>query len=74
MAAHGVNVSAAQLVVGKRDVEFSIYEDGNRFGRLEVSQGAIVWRPRNKKKGYRLTWRQLDRLANEWGKRGWFPI
>jgi hypothetical protein len=36
---------------------------------LRVSRGAVVWIPAEKSKGHRLRWRQIDRLAQEHGRR-----
>lgn len=60
--------------VAHKDIVFKIRKDGRAFGRLKVSKGAIVWLPGNKSKGYRLTWQQLARLAQENGRRGDYPV
>lgn len=74
MASHSVKVTAADLQVGIKNVEFVVMQDGEKFGRLEVSQGAIVWRPARKLKGFRLKWSQLDEMARTRGRRGQYPI
>ncbi len=61
------------LPVGPKDIVFRVKGDGTHFGRLKVSKGTIVWLPGNKRKGLRLNWEQLDRLARAGGKRGSFP-
>ena len=38
-------------------------EQGGVLGKLEVSRGAIVWYPRNHTYGHKITWSQLDALA-----------
>lgn len=44
------------------------------LGRLKVSKGAVVWLPGNKSKGYRLTWDQLAKVAQESGVHGSYPV
>jgi hypothetical protein len=40
------------------------------FGRLEVSNGSVVWTPVNEEYGYKLAWSKLDQLAQEHGQKG----
>ena len=51
--------------VRTKDVVFKIYQEGEKFGELRVSQGAVVWRGRKDKDGRKLGWRRFDRLMQE---------
>jgi hypothetical protein len=72
--AHDVKFHVPERPVGNADIEFRVRKDGVLFGRLKVSRGAIVWLPGNKSKGYRLSWDQVDGLAREHGRHGYYPI
>jgi hypothetical protein len=54
--------------VGVKDLVFVVRRNRAKFGELRVSRGAVVWIPANKSKGRRLSWQQLDQLAQENGK------
>lgn len=60
--------------VGNKDIVFKVRKDGEVLGRLKVSKGALVWLPGSKSKGYRLSWDQLARLAEDNGRWGSYPI
>jgi hypothetical protein len=68
MADHDVYFSIPERELGRADVEFRVKRDGGAFGRLRVSAGSLVWVPVNKQYGYKLGWKQLDKLAQEHGE------
>lgn len=52
--------------LGKADVEFKIKRNGNEFGTLRVSKGAIVWFPRKTRvNGRKILWNDFDRFMRE---------
>jgi hypothetical protein len=67
MAKHEVMFSIPERQLGKADVEFSIKRDGKAFGRLKVSNGTIVWVPKDQTYGYKMTWVEFDQLMNNHG-------
>lgn len=69
MAQHKVRFNLPSRPLSHADVIFSVREDGEKFGELRISQGALVWFPRNKKIGYRLSWKKLDELFQSEGRR-----
>ena len=69
MGQHRVNFDVPDRPLAHADVIFTVYEDDDKFGELRISKGAVVWFPANKVRGYRLSWKQLDRLAQK-GSRG----
>jgi hypothetical protein len=69
MAQHQVKFSVPERPLGKADVEFDIKRDSEALGRLKVSNGTIVWVPRNMTYGYKLNWVKFDELMRERGKR-----
>jgi hypothetical protein len=67
MAQHDVKFTVPERPLGKADVEFSVKRDGEAVGRLKVSNGTIVWVPRNRKYGFRLGWVKFDDLMQQNG-------
>ena len=51
--------------VGRTDIEFDVKRDEAMLGTLKVSQGGIVWRPRDYRYGYFLNWDKLDQVVEE---------
>jgi len=49
-----------------KDIEFDVKSDGDMLGTLKISRGGIVWRPRDKKFGYFLTWEKLDETLSKY--------
>jgi len=70
MGQHRVNFNVPDRPLAHADVIFTVYEDDDKFGELRVSKGAVVWFPANKVRGYRMTWKQLDRLAKKVSRGG----
>ena len=54
--------------IGSSDACFRVKDKDGIIGELQVSTGALVWFPKDAKKGYRLTWPRFDRLACEHGR------
>lgn len=67
--AHKVNFNVPSRPLSFADIVFSVREDDEKFGELRISQGALVWFPRNKQIGYRMSWKKLDALFQERGRR-----
>jgi hypothetical protein len=65
---HRVAFSIPERDLGVADVKFNVMQDGAKFGTLEVSRGSVVWYPRDKKVGHRLTWIQVDQEAQKYRK------
>lgn len=57
---HAVRMKTSSLELTKADVEFRVARDGEHFGTLFLSRGAIVWRPKSGKKNYRVGWHKFD--------------
>ncbi len=70
MAQHRVHFDVPDRPLAHADIIFTVHEDSEKFGELRVSKGAVVWFPANKVNGYRLSWKQLDRLAQAHGRSG----
>jgi hypothetical protein len=72
MAEHEVAFRIPWRSLGKQDVVFRIKQEGETFGELKISKGAVVWRPGNKKLAYHVTWERFDDAMREYGRRGEF--
>ncbi|MCC6661228.1 MAG: hypothetical protein IT437_10120 [Phycisphaerales bacterium] len=57
---HEVTVRTPTLDVGKADLVFRIRGNDELLGTLRVSHGALDWRPKNKKKAFRVPWERMD--------------
>jgi hypothetical protein len=66
--AHDVTFIIPERSLGKADVEFKIKRDGEAGGTLKVSNGSVVWVPAGKQYGYKMKWKDLDRLMKDHGK------
>lgn len=58
--AHEVTFSVPARTLGKTDIEFVVKRNGEKFGTLRISKGALVWYPRNGVKGRRIGWEVFD--------------
>lgn len=65
MAKHNVHINLPWSEIGKTDVEFQIYQNGEKFGKIKISKGAIEWFPKNAKKPYKIGWSAFDRMIKD---------
>jgi hypothetical protein len=65
MAKHDVLFSVPQRALGKADVAFTVKQDGNVLGTLEVSNGSLVWFPKGTTYGYKMHWSKFDRVMQK---------
>ena len=63
--AHNVMFNIPYRNLGKADVEFEVSKDGERFGKLKVSKGTLVWFPKNHTRGHKVGWTNFDRFMKE---------
>lgn len=69
MAQHDVSFTVPERALGKADLEFKVKRDGEMVGRLKVSNGTVVWVPKNATYGYRMDWLHFDELMRQHGSR-----
>jgi hypothetical protein len=66
---HEVNVRFHSQVVGHKDLEIDVKENGLKLGRLLISRGNIEWRPAWKSvKKHRLSWAKFAALMERRGR------
>ena len=63
--AHKVSFTIPSRTLGRSDVEFDVWQKGEKLGTLAVSKGSLVWFPANTIYGYRIGWKRFDRMMQE---------
>lgn len=66
--AHKVTFSIPKRDLGVADVAFNVTRNGEKFGTLQVSRGSLVWYPRDKKIGHKMSWLKFDQDAQKYRK------
>jgi len=61
--AHKVTFAVPERPLERKDIEFDVKKDALTLGTLKVSRGGLVWRRRDYKYGYFLTWTKLDEVV-----------
>ena len=54
-----------QRPLGRADVEFVVKRDGKIHGTLAISNGSVVWFPKNVSYGLKVTWAKLEKMMQE---------
>jgi hypothetical protein len=67
MAKHTVKFTLPERELGKADAEFRVKRDGAALGTLKVSNGTVVWVPKDLTYGYKIGWVDFDMLMREKG-------
>ena len=71
--AHDVTFKVPPRILGRADVKFSIKRNGAKFGTLTVSRGSVVWFQRDRSWGFKIGWRDFNRImaanGTRWEKR-----
>ncbi|HEU0009064.1 MAG TPA: hypothetical protein VFT34_04525 [Verrucomicrobiae bacterium] len=62
MAKHTVKFTLPERELGKADAEFRVKRDGAALGTLKVSNGTVVWVPKDMTYGYKIGWVDFDKL------------
>ena len=60
-----VDLDVHDIEIKSKDVVFKVYQDGEKFGELRLSRGAVVWRGRSDKMGRKMGWTRFNRLMQE---------
>ena len=66
---HKVTFTLPDRDLGKADIQFLVKSNREVLGKLLVSKGAVVWRPKSKKSGKKLGWRKFDEMMKQEGKK-----
>jgi hypothetical protein len=62
MAKHNIFLTLPEHEVGNVDVDFSIFQNDEKLGRITVSKGGMDYYPNRKKIPIKITWSQFDTL------------
>ena len=65
MAKHDVSFSVPQRPLGRSDVKFVVKQDGKVHGTLAVSNGSIVWFPKNTNYGLKVGWAKFEKIMQD---------
>ena len=60
-----VEFTVPRRMLGRSDVEFLVKSNGAVLGTLKVSNGSLVWFPKNTKVGCRMGWEKFDKVMKE---------
>ena len=63
--AHEVRLETPSRKLQREDVTFKVFHDGEKFGELRISKGSLVWFPRNRSNGHKISWKKFDSLISE---------
>ena len=63
--AHDVIFSLPERTLGKSDVQFKIWNDGELLGSLYISKGSLVWYPKGTSYGYKVGWNKFDNFMKD---------
>jgi len=65
--AHKVTFALPERELGSADILVLVKRNGARFGKLLISKGAVVWRPRSKQREMKLSWKAFDETMRQEG-------
>lgn len=51
--------------IGTEGCEIRVQDGNKRIGRLRVKNNGIEWVPTNKKKGFKVGWKKLEKILND---------
>jgi len=57
---HEVKFDIPSRNLGRADISFRVKINGATFGKLEVSNGSLVWYPKDLTYGHKISWSKFD--------------
>ena len=69
MPTHKVTMDIPPRELNRADAKFNVMRDGRKFGTLHISNGSIVWFPRNTTYGHKMRWAKFHELFQSEGTR-----
>jgi hypothetical protein len=57
---HEVTFDIPSRDLGRADIHFRVKINGATFGKLEISNGSLVWYPKDLTYGHKISWSQFD--------------
>lgn len=64
--AHVVKFDIPRRDLGRADISFWVMKDQATLGELRVSNGSLVWFPKGKGKGHKMSWSEFDADAQKY--------
>jgi hypothetical protein len=65
---HHVEFTIPYRELGKCDIVFHVWGDGEKLGELQISKGSLVWYPKGPTHGHKISWAQFDRVMRDYPK------
>ncbi|MBN1606200.1 MAG: hypothetical protein JW940_06180 [Polyangiaceae bacterium] len=63
---HSVKFTIPWRELGNADVEFQVWGDSDKIGTLQISKGALVWFPKDRSYGHRISWSKFSRMMEDY--------
>jgi hypothetical protein len=63
---HAVSFDLPTRDLGKSDIHFTVKADGHILGTLGISKGSLVWFPKDRSYGHKMSWSELDREMQDY--------
>jgi hypothetical protein len=60
-----VRFCPAECDLSKSNIVVAVWKGDEKIGTLLISQGAVVWQPKNKKKKFKMDWTKFDGMMRE---------
>jgi hypothetical protein len=64
---HEVRLSMPTREIGRADVRFQIRRNDQLLGTLAISNGSLVWFPRDTTYGHKMSWSEFDEVMRKSG-------
>ncbi len=63
---HEVTFDIPTRDLGRADIHFKVKANGAVLGKLEVSNGSLVWYPKDSTYGHKISWSEFDADAKKY--------
>jgi polynucleotide 5'-kinase involved in rRNA processing len=50
-------------------IRVTVFDEGEKFGELEIGRGSLMWRPRSGHSHRQMRWSRFDEIMEEFGRR-----
>ncbi len=66
---HTVTMKLPPRELKRADAVFEVTDDDGKLGTLHVSNGSVVWFPRNTSYGFKMGWQKFNQIMSENARR-----
>lgn len=68
MSKHNVYINLPWRELGNSDVQLEVRQDGEKFGTITISKGAIEWYTKNARSPMKVGWYHFDKMMRDYCK------